>query len=175
MRCSKRKEILTEKRRKETERSKQTYAGISSNATTHARHTITQGPSYTAPTITREETLKINICIARAHYMNIENPGTYEEELNKILTLNKLPSIKIPSNPNSKKILSKTSKQPEDKPVEAPHAKPRKYRERRNSTRSVKEANNEEIEKELVEMEQELLPNDSKEIGLKIYTTEERG
>ncbi len=42
-----------------------------------------QNPTYGAALITREETLKINICVAREHYKNLEKPGSYEKELTK--------------------------------------------------------------------------------------------
>ncbi len=57
-------------------------------------------PFHTYTEITREETLKINICVAHAHYRNLENPGTYGEKLYIVLTANGLPNIVIPDYPN---------------------------------------------------------------------------
>ncbi len=63
-----------------------------------------QNPIYSAPLITREETLKINIRVAHARYKNLEKPGSYEEELNKVEKLNNVPTIKIPKKQNSNNI-----------------------------------------------------------------------
>ncbi len=85
--------ILREKRREETERKNMTLADIVRGQGNLPTQSMT--PCYVKPDITREETLKINICVAHAHYRNLENPGTYGEELNKILTANKLPNDRI--------------------------------------------------------------------------------
>ena len=61
-------------------------------------------------TSSNDETFtKIFTCIIHAHMQNIANPGTYEDELNKTLKLNKLPGIKIPTNPDSQKIIKNIS------------------------------------------------------------------
>ena len=49
---------------------------------------------------------KILTCILHAHVLNAVNPGTYEKELNEMLTQNNLPNIKAPNNPPSSKILN---------------------------------------------------------------------
>ena len=103
MKCTKRKEILKQKRKEETEQTKLTYAGVT---LTQPQSVISHANMYGPPTITREDTLLINICVSHAHYVNASNPGSYEEELNRILTANKLPNVKIPSTPDSRKILS---------------------------------------------------------------------
>ena len=103
--------ILKEKRKEDIERQKMTYANISKNLTNIPSQIKTQ--YYTAPQITREETLKINICVAHAHYKNLENPGTYGEELNKILTANNLPNIIIPECPNSSRVFTTQSQEPQ--------------------------------------------------------------
>lgn len=81
MKCSKRKMILKEKRKKEIERQKITFSDIS-------RVQISIPPQvktshFTVPQITKEETLKIHICVAHAHYKNLGKPGTYGENLIK--------------------------------------------------------------------------------------------
>ena len=125
MKCPKRKFILKEKRKEEIERQKMTYADISKTQTNVLPQIKTQ--IYHVPQITREETLLINICVTHAHYRNQENPGTYSEELNKILTANKLPNVIIPDCPNSNKIFtlySETQAQA-SKPETMPGAKTR--------------------------------------------------
>ena len=175
MRCSKRKEIVKEKRKEEAERGRQTYAGIAGASATHALQTNIANSTHSTPLVTREDTLKINICITHAHYMNMANPGTYEGELNKILTLNNLPKIKIPSIPDSRKIFNSMPQQSESRASEAPEVKPRKEREGKHSNEQGKESKEVQIDRELEEMEQEIQPKDSKEIGLQIFTTDERG
>ncbi len=66
--------------------------------------TTTEPKPHSAPLITREETLKSNICVAHAHCKKLEKPVSYEEEMNKVLKLNNLPTIIIPKNSNSNKI-----------------------------------------------------------------------
>lgn len=50
--------------------------------------------------------VKIFSCFLHAHFMNSANLGTYKE-LNKIFSLNNLPTMKIPTVPQSDKIISK--------------------------------------------------------------------
>ncbi len=91
MKCIKRKEIIKEKRSQVTEREKMSYANRS-QTTLPPRM-----PTYKIPEITKEELLKINICIAHSQAKKQEKPGTYASELNKVLTANKLPNIIIPN------------------------------------------------------------------------------
>ena len=102
MKCPQRKLILKEKRKEENEKQKMTYSDISK---IHANiPTQVKTPYYSMPQITREEVLIINIGVAHAHYRNLENSGTYSEELNRFLTANKLPNVVIPECPNSSKV-----------------------------------------------------------------------
>ena len=48
------------------------------------------------PHITKEELLKINICVAHARSRDQDKPGTYSRELNRTLQANNLPTIIIP-------------------------------------------------------------------------------
>lgn len=52
-------------------------------------------PEYKLPTKTKEELLKIDICVAYAQSKNREKTGTYAYELNRVLKANNLPSIII--------------------------------------------------------------------------------
>lgn len=90
MKCIKRKEIIREKRLQESDKQKMTYANIV--------HTNLPAnlPSYTLPQITREELLKINICVAHARSKNQDKPGCYAHELNRVLRANNLSNIIIP-------------------------------------------------------------------------------
>ena len=49
-----------------------------------------------ASLITREDALLIEICLGHARMRNMDVPGSYGVELNKILTLNNLPTVKVP-------------------------------------------------------------------------------
>ena len=90
MKCVKRKEILKEKRNQQNERQKMTYSNICQKT---SPATI---PNFQIPSITKEELLQINICVAHAKLKNQENPGSYSYELNRILKANNLPTIIIP-------------------------------------------------------------------------------
>ncbi len=105
MKCSRRKEVIKEKKKEETERGRMTYTGVTRSLIQQQSETN----HYSPPSISREDILRINICVSHSHYRNIEYPGTYEEELNKILKLNNLPSIKIPDIPNSAEIYNITT------------------------------------------------------------------
>ncbi len=95
--------LLKDKRREEIKKKQNmNYADITRRqGNVSAQQPVTR---YIYPDITKEETLKINIlCVAHAHYKNLEKPGTYGEELNKVLTANNLPNIVIPECPRSEK------------------------------------------------------------------------
>lgn len=50
-----------------------------------------------------------------AHFLNIAKPGSYNNEMNKILKLSNLPEIKIPEDPPSLQILTNIQEAEEDK------------------------------------------------------------
>ncbi len=168
MKCPMRKMIIKEKRKKEIEKQKMTYSGITQNQITNHNQIMPQ--QYQVPQITKEEILKINICVAHAHYANLSNPGTYSQELNKVLTANNLPNIIIPYsvnlniNPNTQK--SHTGPQAQA----MPYPKPRSIG-KSNDAQNTQSDENEERKKE-TEGEDVL---DSTEIGLHVYTTKEQG
>ena len=73
MKCPKRKMIMKVKRKQEAERQNMTYSDMTRvqiNISSQAKP-----PQYNAPQITREELLKINICISHAHHKNLIDPG----------------------------------------------------------------------------------------------------
>ncbi len=174
MKCTVKKNIIKEKRKEENEKSKMAYAQLT-------QLNVTQQPSHTLPlppqpmyNITREEALIINICVAHAHYKNIESPGCYAEELNKILKAKQLPTIIIPETPDSRHIYTNTSEQQVKNTTEIPQVKPRKER------KGMKEVDGKIKEKGAVgnnendteQMEEAITPKD---IGLKFYSNKERG
>lgn len=97
MKCPKKKEIINSKR---NEAENNTYAGIAGKSTT-----INLG-KQNIPPIDNQIHTKIYTLMLNAHFLNVANPGSYEEELNKALKANNFPTVKIPTVPNSKKILT---------------------------------------------------------------------
>ena len=91
MKCNERKQILKEKRNEENERQKMTYSTVSQV------NLPAKMPIFKMPTITKEELIKINICVAHAQAKNQQSPGTYSYELNRVLKANSLPTIIIPN------------------------------------------------------------------------------
>ena len=91
LKCPKRKEIVKNKRNQINDRQKMSYAAISQ--TTSSENKM---PSFQTPIVTREELLKIHICVAHAQNQNQITPGTYSSVLNKTLKANNLPTIIIP-------------------------------------------------------------------------------
>ena len=90
MKCSKRREIIKTKRQEMNTKQNTTYATIAQHQTQQ------QIPMPKMPQITKEELLKINICVAHAHGKDQKNPGTYAYELDRTLKANNLPQIIIP-------------------------------------------------------------------------------
>ena len=177
MRCIKRKKIMKEKRREEAERNRLGYAGITTVNTTQPQHSQPQMPINLQPTITREDMLKINICIAHAHRQDLLKPGSYEKELEQTLLLNELPTIKIPKTSQTSKTDTTQPKQHHTQAAEAapPNVKPRKSKDSKESANTKENEVNDEIEQELGDMEEELLTIKAKDIGLEIYTPEDKG
>ncbi len=90
MKCPKRKEILKEKRAQLNVKQNMTYTNITES------NLPPKMTMYNIPKITKEEVLKIHICVAHAQVKNQERPGSYAVELNKVLRPNYLPNITIP-------------------------------------------------------------------------------
>ena len=88
MKCKLRKSIIKDKRQRLNEASKKSYANVS-------QPSASTNPTST-PIVTKEEILKIHICVAHAKSKEQENPGTYSTVLNNVLKANKLPTIIIP-------------------------------------------------------------------------------
>ncbi len=151
-----------------------TYAEL-----TQAR--LPQQPTHILPpqpqpacNITREETLKINICVAHAHYQNIANPGCYAEQLNKILKANNRASIIIPDTPDSQQMYTNATEQQIKTTTNVPQVKPRKeIRVRKDSVGNLRdEGAVPNTDNEAEERDETIM---AKDIDLKFYTNEERG
>lgn len=95
LRCPKKKEINNKRKEKETRTN--TYSNITKASTTHE----IQRTGYT-----QEIQSKLFACMLRVHFMNIEDPGCYEQR-NKTLKPNNLPTIKILRISKSDKITAK--------------------------------------------------------------------
>ncbi len=168
MKCPKRKVILKEKRKQEIEKQKMTYSGVTQSQSVISTQPMPQ--QYQVPQITKEEILKINICVSHAHYANIANPGTYSDELNKVLTANNLPNIIIPYsvNPNSNQ-----SQQQRHIPPQAQAVPVTQPRSRGAPIKTQSARNENDAEKTQQATGKDILETD--EIGLYIYTTKEQG
>lgn len=186
MKCNKRKQIIKEKRKLEEERNKMTYVGaVGRNNTTHIQQQQPQTlPTFhSTPMITREDLLKIHTCIAHAQQADTQRPGIYELELNRALTLNNLPNIKIPPPLTETEIHTHEQTQAPKTQTRTPGVKPRKIRGIKESETEQTIATREEPitegatakDKEIQSMEEEILPKEASDIGLTIYTPKERG
>ncbi len=111
------------------------------------------------PVVTKEELLNIHICIAHAHQKDVENPGTYGEELNKVLVGIGLP--KIITDDSNKVLMQKDQHSTQEQSV---RPKPIRRREflRQSSETEASDTDQESSEKHL---------DGNKELGLTIYTT----
>ncbi len=163
MRYPKRKAVVKEKRKQERERNNDTYVNIAKS--------ITQNNTYRPPTTTHEDMLRINTCVLHAHYRNVENPGSYEAELSKILKLNNLATIKIPENPNSNKVLNI----PMTRPTPATR-KERTVHSTETHTNETEDEREEDIADSLQEPGTELTPIcEARDVGLQVYVSEDMG
>ncbi len=173
MKCKKRKQILKEKRNEVNERQKMTYSAISQT------NLPSQMSSTKTPTVTKEELLKIHICVAHAQAKNQENPGSYSYELNKVLTANKLPNIIIPNDSNNvplnnvpvntltTPVAGAASISAQSKVSETRTPPPRQSKQSNlDSPRLNKQSN---VDSPITQK------IDSKDIGLEFFTTKEKG
>lgn len=111
MACPLRKTIIKGKqntsRFKTTNKEDNTYAEIAKRAVAEAK----QSEITTHLNLSEQKHTKILISIMHAHVMNLCNPGTYQEELNKMLLKNELPTMWFPDNPDSGKLLGASATQ----------------------------------------------------------------
>lgn len=166
MKCIKRKEILKEKRREEKEKQNMTYAGI----TRSGNNPIPTNVQPIIPQITKEEVLKINICVSHARSKNIENPGCYSEELNKILKANNLPNIIIPEETSPDQVEDVQVREMAPPPI-----KERKVKGAEKESVGRKDTEEKDIETEIGKLEQLIYPLEAKNIGLQFFTSRDRG
>ena len=96
--CPTRKEAI-KKKRTANEKPTQTY---SQAAQQNTQNTST----HQCQNITNETHAKIFTSMLHAHFANIASPGSFEKELNNMLTLNSLPNVKAHPNPQSRKIIA---------------------------------------------------------------------
>ncbi|MPC84372.1 hypothetical protein E2C01_079110 [Portunus trituberculatus] len=91
---------IKEEKRKQNINSNKSYSQATQN-TNNSNNTNIHNINIEKDTAT-----KILTCILHSHMHNIANPGSYNDELNKLLKLNNLPSIILPPNPPSKSIMN---------------------------------------------------------------------
>ena len=161
MRCPKKKELINNKR---AESENTTYAGTAKKGATLIPE-VQPVPQISSGTYTRIIQLTVN-----AHFLNVERPGSYEEELNKGFKANNLPTIKIPTVPNSKKILTELMPglvQPaEHNQAERSGGKKRDIQEKMETTTNKEEGI------KITQVDQSLKGT---ELGMKIHTSKSTG
>lgn len=74
---------------------------------------------------------KVFTSMLHAHFIDIKNPGIYEEELNKTLSITNLPTIKIINNPPSHKIIKKIPQGEKQTAIEAGENNQGKHKKRK--------------------------------------------
>lgn len=93
MKCQKKKELINMKR-KESE-------NVTSGDVLGRKRTTTIPKKQITSTIDSNIHAEIFTFMLHAHFLNSADPGTYENELNKTLKENNLPTVKIPTVPDS--------------------------------------------------------------------------
>lgn len=63
--------------------------------------------------LTEETHFTLLACIMHSHVLNLQKPGCYNSELNKMLKLNNLPTLKFPDDPDSESVLGAKKHEPE--------------------------------------------------------------
>ena len=123
-------------------------------------------------------------CILHSHILNMSNPGSYNDELNKALQENNLPTIKLPPNPPSTSIFNlansdqikaiRTITQGKtEKPATTPEAEESSDDEQEQEEEEEEEDNEPKSAQENVQIRTYPAPRQkiqSKNIGLKVYT-----
>lgn len=108
MSCPLRKKIINEKinenKNNILNKEQNTYAAIAKRAVAEVKQT--ESPTHL--NLSEYKHTKILISIMHAHVMNLCNPGSYQEELNRMLERNELPTMWFPENPDSGRLLGAT-------------------------------------------------------------------
>ncbi len=110
--------------------------------------------------------------MAHAHYRNPENPGTYGEELNRILTANNFPNIIIPNCPNSSRVFTPQIQEQQAQAPE-PETMSRSKKRRSSINKQKVQSDTSGIEQEKHVTEKDVV--EVKDLGLQLYTTNEKG
>lgn len=100
--CPMRKQIKDNKRYQKRQNENKTYSTVTSNSNNATN------PTTAFPSLEKDTASKMMACFLHAHFVNAANPGTYNEEINKVFKLNNLPPINLPPDPPSLVILEKT-------------------------------------------------------------------
>lgn len=120
-------------------------------------------------------------CLMHAHIINAENPGSYQDTINKVFPANNLPAIITPEDPPSKRILKSMMADPqkEAETTAATQQVQEQHMEAETSTQAKKtEEPTKPKCKRKVKERKELLNSSSissNDIGLKIYSADSRG
>lgn len=180
MRCQKRKDILNIKRKEGQQNT--TYSNM-------VKKNNTQQPGTTeATTVSPNTHTLIYACFMYAHIINIANPGTFQQEVNKMFKANNLPPIKTPDNPPSQAILNVMSTQANSlvpgmaEGGTASTETNGKEKETRRTEDKAEERANKEQQQETSIMQESIMTQGKRQyqisgedIGLTIYTKQNEG
>lgn len=126
--------------------------------------------------ISRDIHAKIFTIMLHAHFMNIANPGSYQEHLNKTLEANNLPTIIIPECPPSQEIIANTvqTQNTEERTRKISTSEEEEETEKTTSkkTKNTKTKHSgETVQKEIPELEK----IEGRELGLEVMVSKSTG
>ena len=165
--CPKRKEIIVNKRKGKTNNT--TYSQITKGNTTNTNMT-----SQTTDLFDKDTASTILTYILHAHLGNMAHPGTYNEEINKLFKLNKLPPIVMPENPPSKVILSLATNNDKEEDMIETESSQRKDDDEKDEAMSEKDEEEDQNQTQ-AEGPPPLEKIKGREIGLQIITKKSTG
>ena len=171
--------------RKDIKEKKRKDKKTGSYSDTVKRNLTKEGPTQATGVIKDESATTILTCIIHAHVINMANPGTYNEELNKVLKMNNLPTVNFPKNPPSNKFLASAANvnlgnQEEEKDKNDDEVGKEKDTNKEAKTTVEKEREEEEEESEMEEDVEVVDTQQGKQmsgrtIGLQIITKKSTG
>lgn len=109
MACPIKKQLIKQQEQKEKEQKEMKKRATYATALKTVINETAPQPKQTIIQLSQFTHQKILTAVIHAHIMNICHPGSYEKELNDMLTFNNLPTIKVPTVPDSTKLFQAVS------------------------------------------------------------------
>lgn len=110
MSCPHKKQLIRskeeEEKKKQEDKRNSTYASIAKRAVAEV---VQPQPQPTSIVLGDTKDYKVMVSILYAHVMNLACPGTFAQEMNKMLSLNGLEEMNFPDNPPSGQLLRATT------------------------------------------------------------------